>query len=184
MLTRKEAWQLLQSYIQEKNLLYHSLATEAVMKKLAHKLGFDTQLWGITGLVHDLDYPLTKDLPEEHGLKAAAILDGKLPEQALYAIQTHNGEMNGVQPKSTLDFALRCGETVTGLIIASALVRPQKLEGMKVKSLKKKMKDKSFAASVNRQTISECSKIGLQLNDFLALSIDALQAIAQEIGFD
>lgn len=183
MLTRDKALDLLTKYLQEESLRKHSLATEAVLRELAKHLKEDKETWAITGLLHDLDYEETKDKPEEHGLRAAEILKDLLPEASLYAIKAHNGEKTGVVPQSKLDFALRCGETVTGLIMAAAYVRPNKLEGMKPKSLRKKMKDKSFAASVNREVIQECSKLGLELSEFLNLAILGMQKIAKDLGF-
>ncbi len=183
MLSRDEALALLQQYIQEESLLKHSLATEGVLRELARFFQEDEELWGITGLLHDLDYESTKDNPQKHGLKSAEILKDKLPAESIQAIKAHNGEMTGVEPTSKLDFALRCGETVTGLIMAAAYVRPNKLEGMKPKSLRKKMKDKSFAASVNRETIGECSKLNLELSEFLSLAIAGMQKISRDLGF-
>jgi hypothetical protein len=91
--------------------------------------------------------------------------------------------MNGSEgPETDFDYALRCGETVTGMVHAGALVRPTKIEGMKPKSLKKKMKDKAFAASINRDCIRECDKIGLELGEFLQIAIDSVTAIAPEVG--
>ncbi len=144
------------------------------MQQLALRLEQEPELWSLTGLLHDLDYNYTKESPEQHGLLSAQMLQDKLPPEALQAIQAHNSEMTGVQPASPLDFALRCGESVTGLIWANALVRPQGMQGMKPKSLQKKMGDKSFAAGVNRERIKECAEVGLKLNDFLQLSIQAM----------
>ncbi|MBU1611875.1 MAG: HD family phosphohydrolase, partial [Proteobacteria bacterium] len=112
---------------------------------------------------------------------SADLLQGRLPQEAVEAIKRHN-ESNGNQPEAELDFALRCGETVTGLIHTSALVRPTRMEGMEPKGLKKKMKDKAFAAAVNRDTIRECEKIGLDLGEFFQLSIDAITSVADQVG--
>ena len=183
MLTRTEAYELLVAHNSEQSLISHALESEAVMRSLAKKLGKDEELWGITGLLHDLDYSATKESPERHGLDTVAMLEGKLPDDALMAIRRHAAEWNGAeQPETAFDFALRCGETVTGLVHAGALVRPTKIEGMKAKSLKKKMKDKAFAASVSRDNIKECDKIGLELGEFLQLSISAVADIAGEVG--
>jgi putative nucleotidyltransferase with HDIG domain len=182
MLTRDEALALLKQHVAEPNLVAHSLESEAVLAALAGRLGQDAALWGITGLLHDLDYATTKDNPARHGLDAGDLLSGKLPEEAVQAIRAHNAEHTGVAPQSMLDFALRCGETVTGMVHAGALVRPTRIEGMEAKSLKKKMKDKAFAASVNRQTIAECDKLGLELGEFLGIAIAAVAGIAGEVG--
>ncbi len=170
-LDREKAMELLLSKHPEKYLLQHGLYTEAIMRVLAKKLGVDEELWGITGLLHDLDYPETKEDPEKHGLMARKWLLGQMPEEALYAICAHNEEYTGVKAQSQFDFALRAAESITGLISAAAFLRPTGMEGMQPKSLKKKMKDKSFAASVDRERIKECEKLGLELTEFLQLAI-------------
>jgi len=180
MLARAEAFELLKNSAPE-HLFIHALETEAVMRALAERLGHDQEIWGLAGLLHDLDYPQTKDTPEKHGLLTAETLTGKLPDDAVQAIARHN-EMNGNMPETQFDFALRCGETITGLIHTAALVRPTRMQGMEAKSLKKKMKDKAFAASVCRETIKECEKIGLELGDFLTLAIGAITGIENEVG--
>lgn len=136
MLQRGQALALIQETSPD-HLVVHALETEAVMRKLATHLGHDPDLWGITGLLHDLDYQQTKDTPSQHGLLAAGLLQNKLPDEALLAIKRHN-DMNGNQPETLFDFALRCGETVTGLVHTAALVRPAHMQGMTPKSLKKK----------------------------------------------
>ena len=182
MITREEALDLLAENGVEAHLLQHSLASEAVMQGLAEHFGEDSELWSRTGLLHDLDYPKTESCPKRHGLDAAEILAGRLPEEALQAIRAHNSEHNGTPVQSRLDIALRCGETVTGLVTAAALVRPTGITGMEVKSLKKKMKDKAFAAGVNRDVIKSCTDMGLSLEEFLGLAIASMAARAKELG--
>ena len=182
MISRDEALALLAENQVQAGLLQHSIASEAVMRALAREFGEDEELWGLTGLLHDVDYPATEATPEKHGLEGARLLEGKLPEEALTAIRAHNGEMTGVAPSSAFDYALRCGETVTGLVVTAALVRPTGMEGMQASSLKKKMKDKAFAASVNRDCIRQCSELGLELGDFLTLAIGAMAEIDEELG--
>ena len=182
MLTREQALEYLRESHPEPHLIQHALASEAVMRALARHLGADEAVWGLTGLLHDLDYPLTSAAPERHGLAGAERLAGELPEDALHAIRAHNGEMNGTPPVAPFDYALRCGESVTGLVVTAALVRPTGMEGMQASSLKKKMKDKAFAASVNRDCIRQCSELGLELDVFLTLAIEAMTGIAHELG--
>ena len=182
MLTRDEAVLLLNEEKTEPSLMRHALASEAVLRELALRLGQPEEvadLWAMTGLLHDVDYPRTKDNPAMHGLAAAEIIGGRLPDEAIYAIKAHNSEYTNIPPKSQLDYALRCGETVTGLIAAAALVRPNGMDGMEAKSIKKKMKDKAFAASVNRDTIKECEHLGLDLTEFLTLAIKAMSEMPQ-----
>ena len=175
MIERKSALELPAWRDMPPSLMQHALASEAVMRALARRFGEDEEVWGLTDLLHDLDYPSTAQAPERHGLETANALAGMLPEESLAAIRAHNGEMNGVAPSTRLDYALRCGETVTGLIAAAALMRPTGLEGMTAKSIKKKMKDKAFAASVSRENIRQCAEIGLELDEFLALAIEAMR---------
>lgn len=181
---REHALEILYAHLHDTSLIHHSLETEAVMRGLAGRLGADPDLWGLAGLLHDLDFEQTRDTPVEHGLISARELQDKLPEEAVQAVAAHNCEMNGTTAQTTFDYALRCAETVTGLISANALVRPEGMEGMKPKSLKKKMKDKSFAANVDRERIKECEKIGLELGEFLQIAIDSMQDIAADVGLE
>lgn len=174
MIDRYSAMALLQEFNPEPHMIQHAASSEAVMRALARHFEEDEELWGMTGLLHDVDYPLTKEQPEQHGVRAIETLKGKLPPEALQAITAHNSEYTGVAPVSALDFSLRAAETVTGLISAAALMRPTGMEGMQVKSLKKKMKDKAFAAAVSRERIKECERIDLPLDEFLAIAITAM----------
>lgn len=182
MMTRDDALVLLKEHLSEPAMIAHSIESEAVLRALAKRLGRDEELWGLAGLLHDLDYATTKEAPERHGVVSAELLAGKLPDEAVEAIRAHNGERNGNPPSSDFHFALRCGETVTGLIHTNALVRPQRMEGMDAKSLKKKMKDKAFAASVCRETIGECQKLGLEPGEFFTIAIAAVAGVAGEVG--
>lgn len=175
MLSREQALELLKAQGPDDYLLKHSLASEAIMRALAPRFGGDPDAWGLCGLLHDIDFPHTKDDPERHGLMAKEMLSGlDLDEACVHAIVAHNCDYSKHQPEAPLDFALRAAETVTGLIIAAALMRPTGMEGMEPKSLKKKMKDKAFARAVNREIIKECEKIDIPLDEFLSLSIEAM----------
>lgn len=174
MIVRSRALEILREAGTTPALMRHALASEAVMRKVAERLGEDVELWGMAGLLHDLDYPETEAAPERHGLRTCEMLGDNLPAAALQAIRAHNGEMNGCVPASAFDYALRAGETVTGLIAAAALLRPTRYEGMTVKSIKKKMKDKAFAANVNRANIGQCQEAGLDLDEFLSIAIAAM----------
>ena len=182
MITREKALELLARHGVCGHLLQHSLASEAVLGALARHFGEDVEVWSRAGLLHDLDYPATESTPERHGLEAAAILADELPEEALHAICAHNAELNGSAVETRFDVALRCGETVTGLVTAAALVRPTGIAGMEVKSLKKKLKDKAFAAGVNRDIVKSCPDMGLTLEEFLALAIEAMSQEAEALG--
>ena len=179
-ITREAALELIKAQKPEANLIQHAIASEAVMRALAQHFGEPeamVELWALTGLLHDVDYPHTKDNPAEHGLKAEQFLQGHLPDEAIFAIKAHNSECTGVEPQSKFDLALRASETVTGLISAAAMVRPNGMQGMEAKSLKKKMKDKAFAASVSRERIKECEKINMSLDEFLNVAIKAMSEL-------
>jgi putative nucleotidyltransferase with HDIG domain len=185
MMNRDEGEHLLKQHIDtESYLLPHSLETEAVMKALAEKLGKDPDLWGLVGLLHDIDFSRTEEEPERHGLVAADILaDHDVPDEVIEAIKAHNGENNGTPIESVFHHALRCSETITGLISAAALVQPtKKLASVKPKSVKKKFKDKAFARKVNRDTIRECKQVGVELPEFIEIALRAMQGIAPRVG--
>ena len=181
---RQQALDLLESHMRADNLRKHCLATEAVMRALAERLDEPVDLWGITGLLHDLDYEATAGNPSEHGLKTATILaDSDLPTEVINAIKAHNAEVLGLERQSKLDFALTCAESITGLVIATALVYPDKrLESVKPKSILKRMKQKDFARRVNREQIRLCEEIGVPMAEFAELSLRAMQGISDQLG--
>ena len=179
MLSRERALELLMAENPAPHMRRHALDSEAVMRALAAHFQEDQDLWGLTGLLHDVDYPRTENTPEQHGLLARELLAGHAPDSLIQAVSAHNSECTGVQPQSRLDKALRPAETITGMVSAAALVRPEGFNGMKASSLKKKMKDKAFAAAVSRERIRECEELGLSLDDFLTLSIEAVSAARQ-----
>jgi len=180
---RDEALELLKTHVKNDKLIKHMIAVEAIMRRLALKFNEDQSLWGLVGLLHDLDYEDTKDNFKLHGLKSAEMLEGKLPEEALEAIKSHN-ELTGHIPKTKLAKALIAADQVSGLIVATALVMPsKKLAEVKLKSVKKKFKQKDFTRSVDRSKILKyCQEIGLTLDEFLQLSLEALQSISSELG--
>lgn len=180
---RSEALTLLRENLDNENLVRHCLATEAVMRALAVDRGEDPDLWGLTGLLHDLDYEMTSDSHERHGLVGAGMLQGRLPEEHLRAIRAHNGENNGVRRETELEHLLAAGESITGLIVAVALVYPdRKLEPVKPKSVTKRMRMTAFARSVPRETIMECEEAGYDLDRFVRIALDAMKGIAGDIG--
>jgi putative nucleotidyltransferase with HDIG domain len=182
-MNRTQAWELLTSKVDADYLLKHSLAAEAIMRALARRLGQEEETWGLAGLLHDLDFAETKDDPQRHALLAAQWLDGRLPAEAVLAIKRHNAEVLGLSRETTLDLALTAAETITGLVVATALVYPdKKLASVKAKSVTKRMKERAFAANVNRDHILLCEKFGLPLADFAELSVTAMQGISGELG--
>lgn len=182
-MNRQEALQLLKEYLKTKNLVKHCLAVEVVMRRLARHLGEDEELWGLAGLLHDIDYDMTKDNPEQHSIKGAEILAERgLPDELVYAVKVHN-EMHGLPRKSRLDKALYATDPLTGLIVAAALIRPEKkLAAVDVPFLQKKFGEKAFARGANREQIQSCSELGLTLEEFLGLGLEAMQEIAGEMG--
>ncbi len=182
MISRREALELIRSHISNEKLVKHMLAVEAIMRALARELGEDEELWGLTGLLHDLDYEEVQDDFARHGLRSAELLEGLLPEEALHAIRAHN-DRTGVKPETKLDLALRAADALSGLIVATALVMPNKrLAEVRLKSLKKKFKAKDFARGADRERIRLCEQLGLSLERFLELGLEALKSIADELG--
>ncbi|TYO94864.1 HD domain-containing protein [Desulfallas thermosapovorans] len=182
-MTREEAYKLLKQHLKNKNLIKHSLAVEAVMRRLAEHFNEDVEKWGLAGLLHDIDYDRTKDDPHRHSLEGADLLADKgLPGDVVYAVRVHN-EAHGLPRKTLMDKALYSTDPLTGLIVAGALVRPEKkLSAVDVTFLKKKYGEKAFARGANREIIAACSEMGLELEEFLALGLEAMQGIAGEMG--
>ncbi|MBF7081686.1 HDIG domain-containing protein [Desulfallas sp. Bu1-1] len=182
-MTRDQAYELLKKHLKTKNLIKHSLAVEAVMRRLARHFGEDEEKWGLAGLLHDIDYDRTKDDPLRHSLEGAELLaELGLPEDVVYAVKVHN-EAHGLPRKSLMDKALYSTDPLTGLIVAAALIKPEKkLSAIDVEFLLKKFGEKSFARGANREIITSCTEMGLELEQFLGLGLEAMQGIAGEMG--
>jgi uncharacterized protein len=183
-ITREQALELLNKYIKKQNMIGHCLASEAVMRGLARRLGRDEDMWGIAGLLHDIDVEITNADPLTHGRVAVGILEEHaVAAEIIEAIALHNEDATEIKRSKEFHHALAAGETITGLVIATTLVYPEKkLEVVKPKSVVKRMKEKAFAASVNRETIMECEKIGLPIDEFAAIAVDAMRGIHAELG--
>jgi putative nucleotidyltransferase with HDIG domain len=183
-ISRPEALDLLQQQLPEQNLRNHCLATEAIMRALAARLGHDEELWGLAGLLHDLDYVETKDRMDRHGLETERILQPRgVSRDLTELIKSHNADNLGFHRSQIAQHALVAAECITGLIVATALVYPdKKLASVKESSIIKRMKQKEFARSVNREHIRECELIGIPLPDFAALSLRAMCGISSELG--
>ncbi len=183
-MTRDEALELLRNYVKNDRMLAHCYAAEAVMRALARKLGRDEEKWALAGLLHDLDVEVCSADLQVHTLETERVLTEKgVDPEIVDAIVMHN-EVNRDRKRNTeFQHALAAGETITGLIIATTLVYPdRKIASVKPKSVVKRMKEKQFAASVNREIIMECEKIGIPLEAFAELSLNAMREIADEIG--
>ncbi|MHC4781355.1 MAG: HD domain-containing protein [Planctomycetota bacterium] len=188
LMNRELAVSLLKEHVQTDFLVKHCLATEVIMRTLARRMGRDEDLWGIAGLLHDLDFESTQDAPDRHGLETLRILEQKasshpMPEDGLKAIKGHNADGLGFERTEEFEKALTASETITGLIVATALVYPdKKLSSVKVKSITKRMKEKAFARKVNRDHIRLCEEIGVPLADFATLSLEAMRSISDDLG--
>ena len=181
MISREESLGLAKKHVKNRNLVNHMIAVSAIMNGMANNFDEEPALWEAVGMLHDVDYERTSDDFSRHGLLSAAMVADYLPEEGLKAIRAHN-PMTGVEAKSRMEISLFAADAISGMIVAGALVRPTRLEGMKPKSLRRRMKDKSFARNVSRENIMRCEEIGLDLNTFLSLSIEAMQSVSDEIG--
>ena len=182
-MTTDEVLASIRANVENENLIKHMLATEAIMRALARRLGQDEQEWGLTGLIHDIDVELTEgDMSAHSKLGADIARELGASESMAHAILCHN-EAHGIPCETPLDKALFCADPLTGLIVAAALVRPEKkLAGLDANSVMKRFGEKRFAAGANREQIAKCNEIGLELEDFIALGLEAMQGIAQELG--
>lgn len=183
-ISREKALSLLQEHIRNPNMIKHCLAAEAVLGALAGHLGEDREQWSMAGLLHDLDVEMTEADLNIHGRETVRILQehGVDPE-IVEAVALHNERSAGRKRSQRFHHALAAGETITGLIIATALVYPdKKLAGVKPKSILKRMKEKAFAASVDRDIIRECERIPIPLNEFAAISLAAMQSVSDDLG--
>ena len=190
-ITREEAIDFLKTMPQLQSDMNHYLETEAIMSGLAEKFGENTDYWAMIGLLHDIDWSLTKSDWSKHCIKAEELLKAKgFDDKFITNVQSHaynNDEIPVLKDKkrsTKIQHSLVAAETLTGIIYAYALMRGKKISDMKVKGLKKKFKDKGFAANCNRELVREIELAGLPLNDFFALSIEAIKKIKNQIGLE
>ncbi|PIN87057.1 phosphohydrolase [Candidatus Woesearchaeota archaeon CG10_big_fil_rev_8_21_14_0_10_44_13] len=189
MISRDQALALLRSMPQQQSDMNHYLETEAIMKALARHFGEDEGYWGMIGLLHDVDWAVTKDNVSEHTVKAEEILkENGFDEGFIQIIQSH-GYGHDLIPKfkdkqrtKKIEHALIASETLTGIIYAYALLRGRKVSDMEAKGLMKRFKEKSFAANCSRESVREIEKTGLALDEFFRIAIDAVKGIAGQIG--
>lgn len=181
--TREEALELLKEFNQSDSLIKHALAVEGVMRYAARKRGEDEEKWGVIGLVHDLDY---EKYPEQHCQMSEKILQERdWPEEYIRAVVSHGwGICCDVEPESDLEKTLYAIDELTGLVVTTALVRPSKsVMDLKAKSVKKKWKDKRFAAGVDRSIIEKgVSLLGVEVSDLITDTIMGMREVAEEIG--
>lgn len=187
---REQALKLVREKIKNKNLVSHCLAVEAIMKGLAKELNeragnsdIDIDKWGMTGLVHDIDYDQTAKEPDKHSLIGADILaDIGFDDDIIYAVKAHN-QMHGLPLKGNMDIALYASDPISGLIVAAALIRPEKkLNAVNASSVLKRFGEKAFARGANREQIMACIELGMTLEDFVKIALRSMQDIDKELG--
>lgn len=191
-MTRDEAYQLLTKYMSNKNLLKHSFAAEAAMKgiyKHLHSSDYSPEteeIWGITGLLHDLDYEVAQqeNKLDKHGILLFEREPNIVPEPMAHAIKSHNYTMTGVQPESDLDWAITTVDQLTGLIVSTTLIHPdRKLASIDVPFVIKRFNASGFSRGVDRENIRLCeTKLGIPLDQFIAITLTAMQGISGELG--
>ncbi len=182
-LSRDEILRLIDASVANLNLRRHMLACEAVMHGLAVRLDHDADVWGLAGLAHDLDAEETAGDDARHGARAAERLtELGLPDELVHAVAAHN-PATGVVAERPIDVALIAADQTTGLITAATLVRPDRsLPLVKLSSVRKRMREGAFARGVDRASIQRCAELGLELDEFLAIALAAMQAVAAELG--
>lgn len=190
-ITKEKALELLKSMPQQESDMNHYLESEAIMRALAKKFGEDEQYWAMLGLLHDIDWALTKNNWEEHCIKAEKILKEKgFDDEFIKLVQSHGygfeeiPKLKNNKREQKIEYALAAAEALTGIIYAYALMRGKKISDMDAKGLKKKFQNKAFAVNCNREIIKEIGKTGLNLDEFFELSINAIKQIKNEIGLD
>ncbi|MEG1336864.1 MAG: HDIG domain-containing protein [Clostridiales bacterium] len=180
---REEAWNLLREYNEDEHLINHALAVEGVMRHFATLYNEDPEKWGITGLLHDLDY---EKYPDEHCKKVVEIMEEKsLDQELIRSVVSHGyGLVSDVKPESNLEKVLYTIDELTGLVNATAIMRPSKsVLDLNVKSVKKKFKSKGFAAGVNREVISSgCEILDKPLDEVIEHTIEGMRNVAEDIG--
>ena len=179
---RDEAIELLKENLSE-NLVKHGIATAAIMRGIARRLGEDEEKWELAGLLHDIDYELVEGDMKKHGIVGAEMLREKgVDEEICEAVRKHNYSL--FEPEKPIEIALQAADNLSGLIIACALVKGKKLSEVKPKSVKKKFKEKSFAAGCNRKRIKLIEKLGIDLNEFYDIAIKSLLEVKDELGLE
>lgn len=179
---REFAFSLLEKYVKSDNLKKHMLATESIMRALARKFNQDEEIWGIAGLIHDIDYELCGDDITKHGRLSEDILKGaNFPEEIIEAVKAH---VKGIEvDNNPMYIALCSADAVNGLIIAGALIKQEKsLSAIDTKFIMKRFKEKAFARGASREEIKLCEKLGLSLEEFITISLSAMQEIHEELG--
>jgi putative nucleotidyltransferase with HDIG domain len=184
-MNRQDAWNLLCEFNQSDSLRKHALAVECAMRAYARRFGQDEELWGIVGLVHDVDYEQNPTIPEHTAVGAKIMRERGWPEEIVLAMLSH-ADYSGVPRTTQMQKALAAVDELTGLVSAVALVRPSKnIADVTIKSVKNKWKDRAFAAGVNRREIEQCAAdLDVPLEEHIGVVLAAMQANASELGLD
>lgn len=185
MITRDQAYDLLKKHITGQFMINHHLGAEVVMRAFAKHFNENQDLWGICGLLHDMDWEYTKDTPHEHTKKAAEILRAEnVDEIIIHAVQAHHPSASGIEPSNLMEKCLYTTEELTGLMIACALVQPdKKLASVKPDSVIKKLKTKGFARGVNRDVVNQAPEVlNMPMEEVIRISLEAMQSIAGQLG--
>lgn len=183
-MTRNEGFDLLKQNLQNQNLIKHCLAVEAIMRTLARHFEEDEERWGLTGLLHDIDYETTKDNPSQHSLVGAKMLeDLGIDKDICQAVKVHN-EAHGIPPETLLEKALFVTDPLTGLIVAATLVLPsKKIADLSTENVLNRFKEKAFARGANREIIKKSEELlNLKLEEFVKIGLEAMQKIAAQLG--
>jgi len=186
MLPKESALELVREHVKRGNLIKHVMAVEVIMRALAKELGKDEELWGLAGLLHDLDFDETYNYAKRHGLRSVEIIEeempGRVPEEVMGAIKSHN-QHSGRTPRDEIDFALLASDAVSGLVIAAALGLPsKKLADLKPENVARRFRERDFAERCNRENMILCEKLGLSKERLFEVSLKALQGIHNELG--
>ena len=180
-MNREEALDLVKEHLKNKNLVKHSLAVEACMKAVARRIGQDEEIWGLAGILHDMDYEITEKSPELHTTETVKILaEHGIDDEIIHAVKAHAAQ---VSCESEMDWAIFSIDPLTGLIIAATLMHPnKKLKEVDLGFVQRRYKEKSFARGARREDIEQCTNIPLELDEFISVCLEAMQGIDQELG--
>jgi len=183
MLSRVEALELVKKNVSKKNVIFHMIAVEAIMRGLAKHLSVNEDKWAMAGLLHDIDYERTETTPERHSLLAEDLLKGYVDADIIRAVKVHNFEHTNVLPESMMEKALIAADAISGLLVACALVMPsKKLVDVNVGSVARKFKDKDFARGADRERMLFCEQIGIPRDKFFEVALNGLREAASQIG--
>ena len=182
MITREESLAVVRQHVKNENLVKHMIAVGAIMRGLAAKFGGDPDTWEAAGILHDVDYEEVGQDWTKHGARSAEMVKDLFSEDVLYSIKAHNPQ-TGSLPNSKMDWSLYAADGLSGLIIAQGLMMPdKKIASIKVSSLGKRMKDKSFAKGVNRENILKSVELGLSLDEFFQIGLESMAKVSGELG--